>query len=287
MTNPTHRDAPPHNASTLTRWLDESAAASGVATGRLRRRLGFMILAAILDSARDDDDGQPLFLVKGGVAMELRTGGAARATKDFDTALRADPADLARDLDPALRKGFGDFTAARTEIEPVRDTGALRCEIKIAYRNKPVVTVPFEIAYAEAGLGDEVDHVPALSLAHLGLDGPATVACIAIRWQIAQKLHACTEHTYDRANDRFRDLLDLQILGDLIADDGWPGVRTACIDVFEGRAKHPWPPEITIPEAWHEGYRTMAEGLGFAVSDVADAAAVVRQIVARIDESGP
>lgn len=74
--------------------------------------------------------------------MELRTGGSARATKDFDTALRADTADLATHLDPLLRAGFGDFTAKRTQIEPVRDTGALRCEIKISYRNKPVVTIP-------------------------------------------------------------------------------------------------------------------------------------------------
>ncbi len=59
--------------------------------------------AAILDSARDSHQGQPLFLVKGGVAMELRTRGSARATKDFDTALRADTADLAEHLDPALR----------------------------------------------------------------------------------------------------------------------------------------------------------------------------------------
>ncbi len=127
-----------------------------------------MILAAMLDTARDTDDGQPLFLVKGGVAMELRARGSARATRDFDTALRAETVDLAAHLDPALRAGFGDFTATRTQIEPVRDTGALRCEIKIAYRNKPVVTVPFEIARIEAGMGDDVDHVPGLSLAMSG-----------------------------------------------------------------------------------------------------------------------
>lgn len=219
--------------------------------------------------------------------MELRTGGSARATKDFDTALRADPADLAAHLDPALRKGFGDFSAVRTDIQPVRDTGALRCGIKISYRNKPVVTVPFEIAQAEAGLGAEVDHVPALSIAHLGLEGPATVVCIAIRWQIAQKLHACTEHTTERANDRFRDLLDLQKLGDLVSDNGWPDVRIACLDVFEARAQHAWPPAIAIPDSWHAGYRTMAEGVGFAVSEVTDAAAAVRQLLVRIDSSTP
>lgn len=269
----------------LARWLDEAANESGVAAGRLRRRLGFMILAAILDSARDHDDGQPLFLVKGGVAMELRTSGSARATKDFDTALRAEPANLATHLDPALRAGFGDFTAARTPIEPVRNTGALRCEIKIAYRNKPVVTVPFEIARSEADMGLDIDRVPALSLAHVGLEGPETVACIAIRWQIAQKLHACTERPTDRENDRFRDLLDLQVLRDLVQEHSWPEVRVACITVFEGRAQHAWPPDLTIPEPWHAGYQAMAEGIGFEVTDMTSAATAIRHLIEHIDAS--
>jgi Nucleotidyl transferase AbiEii toxin, Type IV TA system len=190
-----------------------------------------MVLAAILDGQRDPKDDSPIFLVRGGVAMELRTGGSARATRDFDSALRANIDDLATHLDPALRSGFGDFSAVRTQIEPVRDTGALRCEIKIAYRHKPVVTVPFEIASTEAGMAGDIDHVPALSLTHLGLDGPATVACVAVRWQIAQKLHACTERPADRENDRFRDLIDLQILGNLVADDSWQDLRSACVAV--------------------------------------------------------
>jgi hypothetical protein len=276
-------DAPPRNATMLATWLDRAANTSGIAAGRLRRQLGFMILAAMLDSARDTADGQPLFLVKGGVAMELRSRGSARATRDFDTALRAETTDLASHLDPALRSGFGDFTATRTQIEPVRDTGALRCEIKISYRNKPVVTVPFEIARAEAGMGNDVDQVPGLSLAHVGIVGPVTVACIAVRWQIAQKLHACTERPADRVNDRFRDLLDLQILAELVDDSGWHDVRVACVDVFAGRAKHPWPPTLTIPEPWHAGYRAMAEDIGFNITNVAHAADAVQQLITQID----
>lgn len=282
--SPNH-DAPPRNATMLATWLDQAANTSGVTAGRLRRQLGFMIVAAMLDEARDADDGQPLFLVKGGVAMELRTPGSARATRDFDTAMRAETADLASHLDPALRSGFGDFTATRTQIEPVRNTGALRCEIKIAYRNKPVVTVPFEVAQVEADMGDDVDHVPGLSLAHVGIEGPATVACIAVRWQIAQKLHACTEQPVDRVNDRFRDLLDLQLLRELVGDSDWHDVRIACVTVFACRAKHTWPPTVTIPEPWHAGYQTMAEDIGFDITGVADAADAVQELITRIDSA--
>lgn len=148
-----------------------------------------------------------------------------------------------------------------------------------------VVTVPVEMAEVEGSMGVDVDQVPARSLDHVGLDGPATVPCIAVRWQIAQKLHACTEQLEDRDNDRFRDLLDLQLLAELIAEEGWPDVRVACVEVFAGRAKHAWPPELTMPDSWRAGYRTLAEDTDFAVVDVADAAEAVRHLIARIDSA--
>lgn len=279
------KDKPPHNVNVLERWLGEASKQSGVAAGRLRRWLGFMVVAAMLDEARHADDGEPLFLVKGGVAMELRVDIGARATKDFDTAFRESMEVVTDHLDPALRGGHGDFTATRTELEPVKDTGAVRCDIKLAYRGKSVITVKMEVAAVEGGMGDEIDHVPAKSLDHVGLTGPDTIPCVAVRWQIAQKLHACTETLQDRENDRFRDLLDLQLLRDLVADDEWVGVRAACVEVFEGRAKHEWPPDVTVYGSWDAGYRNLAEETRFSVRRVDDAANAVRQLIARIDGS--
>jgi hypothetical protein len=60
------KDKPPFNVSVLERWLNEASQRTGIAAGRLRRWLGFMIVAAMLDQARHADDGEPLFLVKGG-----------------------------------------------------------------------------------------------------------------------------------------------------------------------------------------------------------------------------
>lgn len=279
------KNKPPFNVNVLERWLGKASQHSGVAAGRLRRWLGFMVVAAMLDEARHAEDGEPLFLVKGGVAMELRIDTGARATKDFDTAFRESMDVVTDHLDPALRAGHGDFTATRTEIEPVKDTGAVRVDIKLAYRGKPVITVQMEVAAVEGGMGSEVDHVPAKSLDHLGITGPETVACIAVRWQIAQKVHACTETLEDRENDRFRDLLDLQLLRDLVADDEWADVRAACVEVFDGRAKHAWPPNVTVYGSWDAGYRTLAEETQFSVQRVVDAADAVRELIARIDAS--
>ncbi len=134
-------------------------------------------------------------------------------------------------------------------------------------------------------MGDEIDHVPAKSLDHVGLTGPDTIPCVAVRWQIAQKLHACTEVFDDGDNDRFRDLFDIQLLGELVADDEWPGVKEACLGLFEGRGKHSWPPEVTTYESWDAGYRALAEETGFSVADVGQAAAAIAQLIRQIDAS--
>jgi len=277
------KDRPPFNVNVLERWLGEAAGQTGVVAGRLRRWLGFMVVAAMLDRARHAADGEPLFLVKGGVAMELRIDTGARATKDLDTAFREGIEVVADHLDPALRTGHGDFTATRTELEPVKGTGAVRCGIKLAYRGRPLITVQMEVAAVEGGMGHEIDRVPAKSLRHVGLTGPDTVPCVAVRWQIAQKLHACTEVFEAGENHRFRDLIDLQLLAGLVADDEWGKVRSACLEVFTGRVKHAWPPDVTVHESWSAGYRALAEETRFPLVEVGDAANAVRRLIARID----
>lgn len=134
-------------------------------------------------------------------------------------------------------------------------------------------------------MGDEIDHVPAKPLDLVGLTGPETVPCIAVRWQIAQKLHTCTEAFAAGENDRFRELIDLQLLEDLVDDDEWPDVKAACHEVFGSRGKHPWPPDVTVYESWEAGYRTLAEDLGLTVVDVHEAAAAVARLIERIDRA--
>ncbi len=166
----------------------------------------------------------------------------------------------------------------------MKDTGAVRCDIKLAYRGKSVITVKLEAAAFEGGMGDEIDHVPAKSLDHVGLTGPETVPCVAVRWQIAQKLHACTETFEHGENDRFRDLIDLQLLAGLVDDDEWADVKAACIEVFEGRAKHDWPPTLTVQPSWAAGYRELADATALSVIDVEEAAEAVRELINRINQ---
>jgi hypothetical protein len=270
---------PPHTVQVLQRWITEAERDTGIAVARQQRWVSYMILAAMLDQVQDEDD-QPLFLLKGGVALELRLGLQARATKDYDTAFRAEMEDLLDHLDEVLRAGHGDFTAERTALEPVGETPAKRTTIKLSYRGRSWASVKFEVAPAEGKLGHEIERVAARPLDHLGLEGPQDVPCVAIRWQIAQKLHACTEILEgDRRNDRFRDFPDILMLWDLVEDDERFGVQEACEEIFRLRDQHEWPPEIIVLDHWPEPYRVLAEEMQSPIVDVNEAAAAVREIV--------
>jgi hypothetical protein len=92
-----------------------------VAVNRLQRWIWFMIVLAALDRARDEQ-GEPLFLLKGGAAMELRLQLEARTTKDIDTVFGESMESMVERLDAALQEGWRDFTFERTAPEAIKET---------------------------------------------------------------------------------------------------------------------------------------------------------------------
>lgn len=223
------------------------------------------------------------FALKGGAAMELRLGLTARASKDYDAAFRARFTDMLDRLDEALAAGWMDFTFERTEAAPIRQTSALRMNVKLSYRGRPWGTVQLEVAPAEGQTGQEIDRVPALPLDAVQLKGPEHIACVSIRYQIAQKIHACTAVYDDRPNDRFRDLIHLQLLRELVPGQALPAVRAGCIEIFELRDEHAWPPEVAVWPDWVGGFNAMAREIDFHTDDVQIAAQDLRDLIIEID----
>jgi hypothetical protein len=250
-----------------------------MAAVRVRRWISSLVLIGALDRVRDED-GEAQFLVKGGVAMELRLGLGARATRDIDVIFRGDPDELVEALDEAFEDPYAGFTLRRAELEDIRETGARRFEVKVSFGGKGWQTLKVEAAPPEAGAGEAELVAAAISITDFGLDGPAWVACLSIRYQIAQKLHAVTEQFEDDDNDRFWDLLDLLLLRELVED--LDAVREACMAVFDARDKQPWPPELVVPASWADSYEKLANEIGFDVTDVEQAAAEVRLFIAEI-----
>lgn len=276
----------PFNTSVLERWVGAYARETEIAPKRLNRWIQFMVLLAALEPLRDEKD-KPLFVLKGGVAMELRLGLEARTTKDLDTVFRESMDEMLARLDEALRAGYGDFTFERTEAERVGETNSQRLKVMLSYRGRRWGTVQLEIAPAEGKSLEDVDSVEAIGIDDFGLDGPEDVPCLTIRYQIAQKLHACTEPPPEGKdeNPRFHDLIDLLLLRPLIPGDGLAAVRAACIDTFTVRDEHDWPPELVVYPSWAEAYERLAIEQDFAVTDVEEAAAQVRDLITEIDAS--
>jgi hypothetical protein len=199
---------------------------------RLQRWLNAMVITAVLDRVRDEND-EPIFLLKGGLSMELRLRLRARVTTDYDTAFRARADQVMNLLDEALARPWNSFEITRDAPEKVPNTAA---------------------------------------------------NCVSLRYQVAQKLHACTEvFESGRENDRFRDVMDILLVDTLLHEVGLSRVRAACVDIFNVRDKHAWPPTVAVYDSWRAPFAALARENRFTPEDIDQAAAALTDLIAAID----
>jgi Domain of unknown function (DUF1814). len=214
--------------------------------------------------------------------MELRLGLRARTTKDVDIVFRGEPDEMLDALEEAFAQPYGSFSFRRKgPIEDIRETGSRRLSVQVGFAGRDWQTLQVEVARPEAAETELV--AVAIGIADFKLDGPEQVACISLRYQIAQKIHAVTEQPSGRANLRYWDLIDLILLSEMLGDD-LVEVREACVETFAGRNLHGWPPELVVPEDWREPYAMTAKELETNLPGDVDAAAKeVRAFIAAID----
>ncbi len=116
---------------------------------------------------------------------------------------------------------------------------------------------------------------------------PKGIPFLPVRYQVAQKLQACTEDTGDeRSNQRARDLVDILLIEELaLDDDQMSAARQACIETFELRGKHPWPPTVIAWPDWEAIWArlTQTERLDHSM---AEAVIRVQNLVDRIASTG-
>jgi hypothetical protein len=95
----------PRSAGVLAKYVLAYARIGHLAEGRVRAWISYMITAGMLERATAG--GHLSFLIKGGVALELRLRDKARATKDLDVALYPPDVDLSLALERALTRHDG------------------------------------------------------------------------------------------------------------------------------------------------------------------------------------
>lgn len=273
---------PPPSAGVLARYAQAYARELGVAEGRVRAWVAYMIMAGTLE--RDADADAPTFIVKGGVALELRLRDRARATKDIDIVLRDPKGDLADALERAVTgEAYQGFSFRRKGQPLLLDNGAVNIEIAVSYRGQPWTSVSVDIARAEPGESD-VEWVDAIALTDdFGVTGPTQLPCLPLRFHVAQKLHGLTlPPRPGKQNERFRDLVDLLLMETMITHDHG-SLREACELVFWSRNTHEWPPDLDVlPAHWTKPFAVLAEELELPQTDLDAALISVRGFVQRI-----
>jgi len=257
--------SPVQRARTLERRITALAEERGTTAARLRRLVGFSVLCETLAEAVAQGV-IPLFFVKGGVAIELRLGLIARATRDLDVGLCAPAEKLLPVFDEALAVGFADFRLRRRGEARVLENGVRSLQATIEYVGRPFATVDVDLAQATSDA--QTDAVEPIALHELGLTQLRDVPCLSLAEQIAQKIHALTEPLPPgRANMRARDVLDILLLNARLQPD-IEEIRQACLSTFARRAAHTWPiTHFSFPAEW-KILEELARQVRYDTSDV-------------------
>ena len=259
-----------------------------------------MVIAALQRAV--DSTGRAHFLLKGGTYLQYRLGTTGRTTKDVDGLIRGDLDDFFSALDLALRQPWGPVTLSRTEAEVIEAGGKVikprRFWVKLAIKGKVWRSIKVEIAGDEAGAANEHDVLSAVHLDHFGLPTPEQLLGIAVRFQIAQKLHACTDphQPPTEPNDRARDVADLLLLRELVRLEGQlasADIGAACAALFRaradeatslGRSPRPWPPVVIAHPHWQVDYDRIATEAGVSHA-LADAVTELNDWIAELDKA--
>ena len=195
-------------------------------------------------------------------------------------------------LDEVLAEPWGPVGFRRGEVEVIDTPAKLvkprRVQVILTLRGVTWRKVQVELSPDEGHAGESADIFPAPELAGFGLPDATELVGLTMRYQIAQKLHACTDphRPPDHVNDRARDVIDLVLLRGLAQQTGSPTlaeIREAAIDIFAarareaealGRMKRAWPPIVTVHPHWVDDFAKGAESaclgmeLGEAVESV-------------------
>jgi len=244
---------------------------------RLRQSLVFeRVLARLVRSARST------WVVKGGVALQLREPHRARATKDLDLAVSG--VELA-EIEDLVSEAFAEdpdgdsFVITLTEIRPLPPVEAgrhgwrLRIRVDLDGREFASIHVDVVTLTTEDGLTDR-HHFPS-ALGFAGIPD-VEVALVDLDHHFAEKLAAYMTERPDRENTRVKDLTDLVLLVETGLEPT-PRLRDVVKLVFAAREQDPPAALPTPPSAWSATYADQAASCRLTAITLDDAYRVVSE----------
>lgn len=226
---------------------------------RLRKRVVFERLLARLQAVAPDT-----WVLKGGFALELRLGGAARTTRDVDLdsslqeeetiELLLDAAELV--LDDRFR-----FSLRPSQPQDGFEGRGQRWAAVASLAGREFERVMIDIGFTTAPVLKPESIMASQLLDFAGIK-PLVFPAVAIEQHIAEKLHAYTR-TYagNQPSSRVKDLVDLTVIAHTTTADS-ERLATAINEIFARRATHPAPTSVPPPPTdWTAGWRQRAAGV--------------------------
>lgn len=230
------------------------------ATVRLRKLIAAdRLIARLLAVERDG------WIVKGGMALDLRYGDRARMTKDLDL-VRADDSQAGLNaLLAAAAIELGDhftFIVGRSSTFDDDDNTATRYQVRVELDGILFERLVVDIGLAGA-LPDPPDRLTGIGLLDFADLETIEIPAIPLALHVAEKVHAYTR-TYSggRRSSRVKDLVDIVLISresSLAAG----ALRTALVQTFSERQTHDLPLHLpSPPDEWGAPYREQAEKIG-------------------------
>jgi hypothetical protein len=258
--------------------LEERLRLEAVATGmplvRLRKTVAFDRLLA-----RMVRTGPDLWLLKGGLALQLLIEERARTTKDVDVLMRQTSESAHGLLVAAALADLGDwfeFAVAAPGALPGETAVRMAVQSRLDGRR-------FESFHVDVGVGDPVvespDHRVVTDLLAFADVAPTVMPCYPLTQHVAEKLHALTRPRSGAENSRVKDLVDVVLLAE--QEESHASALGAAIEAtFAARHTHRVPARLPdAPASWEPEYRRMARGLELGADDLAHAVGLARDFI--------
>ncbi len=253
------------------------ARSTSVNLERLRRQVILERLLARLDRAEPG-----VWVLKGAMALEVRLGTAARATRDVDLGLRDsgvtyDLAILADRLAQALTVPVGDpfvYRLADVERLDVAGSGELaRARVECRLAGRQFGRIQVDVVQRPHELADTERIRLHGHLRFAGIDAPE-VEVVSITRHVGEKFHAMLRQFDDRHNTRVRDLADLVIL----REHGLIQPARAAESVRRVFAEHATGLPVILPAfppGWPDRYEQLAREHAIAAATFVEANALI------------
>jgi hypothetical protein len=261
------------SGASFRRALEDRLRAQSLQTGAPLVRLRKMVIfdRFLVRLIQDQPDA---WVLKGGLALQLRLGNQARTTKDIDVLRLTPHEDVHQTLVLAALLDLGDWFQFEVEQPtaefPAEPVGGVRFQVRGLLDNRR-----FETFHVDVGWGDpliepvETLTTPAL-LAFAGIP-PTEIPCYPLTQQVAEKVHAYTRPRATGESSRVKDLVDLLLIAGLRQMDGLV-LHQAVQATFDTRRTHTVPPHLPDPPStWAAPFRRLAEETGLGTRTLTDA----------------